>query len=109
MARTASRSIACRIARNTSGATEYGACAARLVRTRSVGDQRIELTARLIDEAVGIGRVEPNQLVEHDAGERAARQRLECHERVADVSDERGAAANRLSDALFDAPATTLE
>ena len=41
-------------ARNTSGATEYGACAARLARTRSVGASASRSRQRLRDDAGGI-------------------------------------------------------
>ena len=71
-ARTASRSTALRIARNTSGATEYGACAARLARTRSVGaERRRSRAARASTTASASGALKPKQLVEDDGRQRA--------------------------------------
>ena len=52
---------------STSGATEYGACAARLARTRSVGAERVDLAQRVARRAPsGSAALKPNQLVEHD-------------------------------------------
>ena len=91
------------MARNISGATEYGACAARPARTIVGGHERIELPGGLGHHAVGTLGGKPDQLVEHDRRQRTAGQRRKCHQRVADVADDRGAAGKRFGNRRLDA------
>ena len=98
-----SRSTAAAIARNTAGATEYGAWAARLVRPRRCGARDADRLARAIDEGDRILGIEPDDLVEDDAVERARGQRRTRRQGVADVADGRGSAANRFRDPFVDA------
>ena len=87
------RSAARRIARNTSGATEYGACAARLARMCVDDSSASSSRHARADEFHRALRTEADQLVEHDAGERAGAERPERAQRVADVADEGRTAA----------------
>src|SRR4029079_3260129 len=54
---------------------------------RQADRQSIDRTLGLFDDVLGVGRVEPNQLVEHDSRERTLGQRTEREECVADVAD----------------------
>ena len=58
--------------------------------------QRVEIAQRVGDDAGRVRRVEADQLVEHDRGQAAARQRIERDQRVADVADDRRAAGARI-------------
>ena len=63
---------------------------------------RVDVGARRGHEAVGIRRIEANQLVENNCGERALDQTRQRRERIADVSDDRRAARQRVSDPAID-------
>ncbi len=56
----------------------------------SGGDERVQSTTRRLDEPVGVGWREANQLVEDESGELTALQGPECHQGIADVADDRG-------------------
>ena len=86
-------STSARIAGNSAGDTEYGACGARLTRTPPLVDARRLCRARgLADACRRVGVTEAEQLVEHLRRHRRLTQQRHGDERVADVADQPGAA-----------------
>ena len=58
------------------------------------GGERLDLSCRRVHERSWIRRIESNQLVEDDRRQGAARERLEGHERVADVANDSSTAGS---------------
>ena len=85
--------------RSTSGDTEYGACGTTCAAHRG---ERCALDVRCgrLDHRRRIGRVEADDLAEHDAVEAAVRQRRLARRRVGDIADGGRAGLERVDDPL---------
>jgi len=62
--------------------------------------ERFDFATGVIDEGVGVAHVEAQQLEKHDRCQRAASERRERHQRVADVADQGGAECGGFRDGL---------
>ena len=90
-------STSARMAMNSAGDTEYGACGARLTRTSSAPMAAASAAARASrTRAHRIGGAEANQLVEHLRRHARVAQQRHRHERVADVAEQSGARRARV-------------
>ena len=66
-------------------------------------DQAVQLPHRLCHDPFGAVGGEADQFVKHDPCQGASGKRIECHQRVADIAHDRGAAGQGFGDGGFDA------